>query len=355
MNEISKLFISGKKHVVPISGGLDSRAILASLLKFTEAANIYTYTFGTPSTFDYEIGNLIAKETGTMHTSFPLNDYIFSNNGEINFSQMSDSQTILFHHPPIEELFNKFEDHNIWSGFLGDPLAGAHLTKSLNDDINNAKKNFLIKNRFVKSVNLLNISEATFLVYLTPELNIDKSDLTFEEQLDFGIRQNKYIAPHVCFSGLKYITPFTSSRWVNFILSQKIEYRANRKLFKDMFLNNHPDLFSLPAKETYGLPLSASLKRIKLKKGVARIKNIWSRLPHPNINYLDFNKGIRDRADLKKIVYDNIMDLKDRELVPWVDIDSIWRSHQNKNSDHADALLTLASLELHIKAGKVLQ
>jgi len=84
MNEISKLFISGKKHVVPISGGLDSRAILASLLKFTEAANIYTYTFGTPSTFDYEIGNLIAKETGTMHTSFPLNDYIFSNNGEIN-------------------------------------------------------------------------------------------------------------------------------------------------------------------------------------------------------------------------------------------------------------------------------
>ena len=45
-------FRQSKKHLVPISGGLDSRAILAGLLEFTSAENIFTYTFGTPSSFD---------------------------------------------------------------------------------------------------------------------------------------------------------------------------------------------------------------------------------------------------------------------------------------------------------------
>ena len=54
MNSISKNFVCNKKHLVPISGGLDSRAILAGLLEHTSAENIYTYTFGTPNTLDYD-------------------------------------------------------------------------------------------------------------------------------------------------------------------------------------------------------------------------------------------------------------------------------------------------------------
>jgi len=48
------------------------------------------------------------------------------------------------------------------------------------------------------------------------------------------------------------------------------------------------------------------------------------------------------------------MDLKERKIIDWIDIDNIWKRHINKESDHADALITLASLEIHLKAGKSL-
>ena len=77
-NVIQNNFEVNQKHVVPISGGLDSRAILAGLLEFTDASNIFTYTFGTPGTYDFEIGKKLSKEIGTKHISFPLTNHVFS-------------------------------------------------------------------------------------------------------------------------------------------------------------------------------------------------------------------------------------------------------------------------------------
>lgn len=48
MDAIANEFRTDQQHVIPLSGGLDSRAILAALLKFTPASHIKTYTFGTP-------------------------------------------------------------------------------------------------------------------------------------------------------------------------------------------------------------------------------------------------------------------------------------------------------------------
>jgi len=125
-NAISSIFESNKSHVVPISGGLDSRAILAGLLEHTSADKIYTYTFGTPGTLDYEIGNKIAKIFGTKHTKFPLTEYNYNIDEMLDISKKVDFQTILFHHPPIRELENRYKDKFIWSGFMGDPSAGSH-------------------------------------------------------------------------------------------------------------------------------------------------------------------------------------------------------------------------------------
>ncbi|MCK7515998.1 MAG: hypothetical protein MZV70_76540 [Desulfobacterales bacterium] len=42
-----------KKYLVPISGGLDSRAILAGLLEFVEPEKIYTCTFWNSRLFRF--------------------------------------------------------------------------------------------------------------------------------------------------------------------------------------------------------------------------------------------------------------------------------------------------------------
>ncbi|WP_040506362.1 hypothetical protein [Gillisia limnaea] len=51
--ELSKC--ANANHVIPISGGLDSRVILSSLLKRVDTSNIQLVTFGSPYTSDYEI------------------------------------------------------------------------------------------------------------------------------------------------------------------------------------------------------------------------------------------------------------------------------------------------------------
>ena len=76
---IDNLYNSRSEIVVPISGGLDSRAILSGLLEFTDASCIHTCTFGLPKTFDFEIGNRVAAFAGTKHTSFDLSQYTFDN------------------------------------------------------------------------------------------------------------------------------------------------------------------------------------------------------------------------------------------------------------------------------------
>lgn len=60
------------EHVVPLSGGLDSRAILAELLDRGLRKNIITVTFGTPGTLDYEIGAYVARKARVYHENIDL-------------------------------------------------------------------------------------------------------------------------------------------------------------------------------------------------------------------------------------------------------------------------------------------
>lgn len=50
------------------------------------------------------------------------------------------------------------------------------------------------------------------------------------------------------------------------------------------------------------------------------------------------------------MVYKNIQDLKKRRIVGWINIDGIWKRHQSRNANHADALTLLTSLEIYLKA-----
>ena len=125
---ISKEFQKNQKHLVPISGGLDSRAILAGILEHTESKNIHTYTFGTPGTLDYDVGSFIAKKLGVKHTSFDLTKCNFKQEELEDVSKRVDFQTILFHHAPIWEVDRLFFGYQNWFGFMGDPLAGSKLS-----------------------------------------------------------------------------------------------------------------------------------------------------------------------------------------------------------------------------------
>ncbi|MFW5700924.1 MAG: hypothetical protein ACOCWM_04465, partial [Cyclobacteriaceae bacterium] len=63
---------SSSKHIVPLSGGWDSRAILGALCERINNDEIETVTFGVPGQLDYDIGLMIGKKTGVKFNSLDL-------------------------------------------------------------------------------------------------------------------------------------------------------------------------------------------------------------------------------------------------------------------------------------------
>jgi len=354
IKSIEKNFTLNEQHLIPISGGLDSRAILAALLDFTDAKNLHTFTFGTPGTLDYEIGNFVAKKLGTNHIAYPLTKHKYSIEEEIQFSCRSDHQTILFHHPPILEILNHFGCYNVWSGFMGDPIAGSHLKMNPSLSVVDAIPIFCKNNTYTKSVNLMDDSfvYSAIFEYFNVEKKIKKEQVSIDELLDFNYRQLRYVEPHVLFKGFEYKLPFLEKMWFDFMLSVPNEYRLKENLYIKILVNSYPEIFSYKTKHNYGLSLRANRLMINALRGFNYLKRLTRLSLNSNINYIDFDEGIRIRNDLNKLIYNNLMDLKSRKIVDWIDIDGIWKRHINKQANHADALITLASLEIHLKAGK---
>jgi ABC-type polysaccharide/polyol phosphate transport system ATPase subunit len=56
--------------------------------------------------------------------------------------------------------------------------------------------------------------------------------------------------------------------------------------------------------------------------------------------------GMQERDDLKTIVGYSLQSLKKRGLVPWLNLDSLWRRHQHLRANYGVAFTLLASLKI---------
>ncbi len=340
---ISHNFKTNTKHLVPLSGGMDSRAIIAGLLEHTEAKNIYTYTFGSANTLDYDIGNEMAKIFGTNHTSFDLTQHIYRQEELEDISRRVERQTMLFHHQPVWEVDKRFKGLQYWSGYLGGFTLQRKFDKKPVMDLSEAKKEFVQMETFVRSIDLSNGMNFDNLV----ECNcIDPQKLTLKRQIYFYNKQPKSTAPHVLMQGYNYKLPFLYQPWFNFMLST-----MDRGLYKKILWNSFPEAFSYRTKTHFGLPLNASRSRVCFKRIKDKLLRVTGHSHDADVNYLNFNEKIRSKSDLRELISSNVMDLQARGILDWIDIEKILHAHLSQKKNHADALIVLASLEIHIKSG----
>jgi hypothetical protein len=346
---INSQFNLNDKHVVPLSGGIDSRAILATLLKFTEAKNIYTFTYGTPGTLDFEIGNQIAKKVGTNHHKLPLTEYSYQLDDLIDISKRVDHQTALFMHGPVDVIDKEFKNSTVWSGAIIDVFFGRHQHNKKANNWNDAILNSFKENQYVKSIKLSNCDYDDYKKLVEYDTRFE-NDFELEHIIDLMNRQTKYIAPHVLMKGLNYKVLFNSTL-SDFANSVPYKYRENQFLYKKMFMKAYPELFSLRTKSNLGLSLDASSQAIFLKRVQNKVSRTFGLSKNSGVNYLDFNEKIRTKKDLRDIICSSVIDLKKRDIIDWINIDSILSDHLSGKADFADALIVLASLEIHIKSG----
>lgn len=162
------MFNPNKKKCIPLSGGLDSRGILGALLECTSAQNIYTFTFGIPGTYDYEIGNMIAKKDGTKHKCINLLNYQYTQYELEEVFRRVDMQTVLFFTYPISITDEIMNDKDVWSGAVLILFLAQILTNTINTLIILLLKpyNSFEDNKLVPNLKLSNISKYLYLKYI---------------------------------------------------------------------------------------------------------------------------------------------------------------------------------------------
>lgn len=342
---IKELFLNipfdySRNNIVPLSGGLDSRAILAGLIKSGLKDKITTVTFGTPNTFDFEFGNLIAKIAGTKHINIDLTKEIITFEKLLESKKNNHYWTYLFDSYYNKLIAGLFGIESIyWSGFMGDPLAGAHLLPKEIDTWEKAKRIFALNQQFVKSFNLCpNYFNAESI--LPERCFFDKKKLSFYEQIDFVFRQLNYILPTLTKSGYKYVFPFIEKSWVEFILSVPSNLRKNKKLYKLILQRTYPKFFSLPSTDHPGFYGFSHFKQKIFQKVFPRLGRGTPR----TLNYIDFDEAIRKRDDFKTLIYDSLVSIHKMQILPWLDLSELWDKHQKREKNYGDALTMLTSL-----------
>ena len=335
-----------KKIIIPISGGLDSRAILAGVLEFVPKSRIRTYTFGIKGSYDFEIGKEVAKKAGVHHDAIELNSLRFTQEEMIEVAKRCDFQTNLFHHPPLKVLEDLIDGGVVFSGYLGDLIFGSYADK--NDIKENEVESWYIKNKYYS--NYFN-GEENFKNYLQTIDN--KSIVPPIEQLILYERGPKLTAPHILMKGWDYKVPLIDKSILDFMYSIPNKFRLEEKLFIDTMLEFYPALFNIKSKTTFGYHLKAPkvllyYERIK-NKVINVLNNNGCDLVYPPFNYIDFNKEILERKDLVKIFTTNLKDLEERNILEDIKPTEIYEEHK-KTKNLYDVLIVLTSLEIILKA-----
>lgn len=345
-NIISDKFEYGKKHLIPLSGGLDSRFILGNLLELTPAENIQTITFGIPGTFDFEIGKKISKKLGVKNFEINYNKEEFSREILRDASKRFNNQLLLFYHPNYVNL-ERFGNFQWWSGYLGGTIAGAHYY-SENKSPEELKKNFLEKNSFVKSVELSKISDLNLIKLVEDKINYS-SRITPYENIDIQNRQSKYIQPQLHPKGFNVFSPFASSKWTSFFLNIPTSYRENMKLYRAIMMKNNSTLFRLPSKSHLGVGMTSSkfeklVNYSRLK--IIEIFQLGPTIKQRHINFFNFGDKLKTDSKFRMLNLDLIQNFKQRNFLKGVDIEKIWKDHLENNRNYGDAIQVLSSLEI---------
>jgi hypothetical protein len=350
---IEKRYRERKMQVVPLSGGMDSRIILAALCEITEASNIHTYTFGVPGSFDYEIPNKIAQKIGTKHQNFSALKTNYTIAGLIRAAIASDGNTEVFHPIVLNNVVDYYGSAAIyWSGFAGDLVGGGFGEKLVGS---NPKQ--LLINYETRGINFLDKTDP----YNLPSLisNGEKmSDYVSKAEACFWENHvERYTGHHIFRNDMTLHAPLVDSTLLKFFFTLPESERKNKKFFNEAFSSIFQDVFDIPTKD-YGYKYS----KLRLRQSWHRSKFYLSALgwrlapnliTHPNVAYIDMQHAINTRHDIKYCIDLLFDDLARRDIIDSKKMYAFLSAHRSGKINYTKDIINLASLEVILKASNL--
>ncbi len=343
---------SSGPHLVPLSGGLDSRAILAFLLEAGLRDQIVTCTFGVPHAYDFEFGRRVARKAGVRHEAIDLDRQKISREDLRETAEAGALWTELvtaYYNVLAQRWFGGNECH--WSGFLGDGLAGGLYRSGYeNLSYSESKKIFADINRRA-SARDFSLHEETYdptgALPFAPLIE-DPALVSYPEQLNLTVRQPAWIGKTVC--SKDSFTPFADPEWIRFMLAAPLHLRFRSRLYRRILLEKFPALFNLPIKSVAGFYLGSPRLAfaIKLFQLFSPTRGRCLGLSfNRHINYVDFRDAYRQREDFRDLALVSLSRLEESGLLPWLDTRKILTDHVNGRRSFHRELNALVSLDIN--------
>ncbi|HYD86508.1 MAG TPA: hypothetical protein VEA80_03470 [Vitreimonas sp.] len=231
--------------VIPLSGGRDSRFILAMALEAGLGPRVTTLTWGVPGGLDFEIGPKIARYLGVRHESVnvlatPLKfedlqraydtggrwtDLVFAHYNRVWRSIAPGAQAVI--------------------GYLGGPPVGCHY--KLGDehlDLDAAVAAFEAVNR--------RMPRGAPMFGDVRDRLIGAERVSLPEQLDLVFRQEGYLRRIVASHSADVRTPFAHPQWLRFMYALPGRLRDDSRFFSAYLQQRFPRAFSLGVAKSYG-------------------------------------------------------------------------------------------------------
>jgi hypothetical protein len=362
-------------HVVPLSGGLDSGAIVGELREHLPSSQLVLTTFGVPGTWDYEIPQLIAKKFGLRHVLFNMLDERWDPDQLARTARLLDRPVNVHQSYVRRKMVEHFgSDCVFWSGFLGEIAGTDYPLLPATDRVGALNAFFEVhppcKYRGDESWRRVFdyvLSETPWDTLQHPKFGlaphmrddgIGDADKTYiARTVEYGIRDFQNTYQIVTVPGFRWKSPFMRSEWVNFWTNVPYELLWHRCLYRSAICRAYEDLAELPSVYTSGMPLGSSKRRVVVGKVLARTdrrlnkRNVYH--AHPRSNYMDWSEALRREGPFQKSVLATLDLVAGRGVVSEAEIDRWWSDHMGRRRDNAQIIMNLSSLGLLLQAGKI--
>ncbi|MBN1044491.1 MULTISPECIES: asparagine synthetase B family protein [unclassified Clostridium] len=241
IKSVKKILSKHEKFVLPLSGGLDSRAILAAIDYLGLNKKIYTaYTIGNEKCWDYLIAKEVCKKANIKHKLFHFNESEFLTNDVESIKNDLGSVYCIVSLPQKAKYLTKYP---FLDGFAGDAVLGGSLLNK--ECINNIEmyeehcKKYLGSSGIVDKSVIKNIG--SFELELKKYSDYNSYDYFFLN----NSRVRNFTMSGTLQNGTSFnnIFPFFDNALIDFIYSLPHEWRVNSKLYKDMLVKFFPKFY----------------------------------------------------------------------------------------------------------------
>ncbi|MDY6838800.1 MAG: asparagine synthase-related protein [Thermodesulfobacteriota bacterium] len=333
----------GERVGLTLSGGLDSRAILAAMPEGTEP--IHAITFGKKGCEDIRIAAVAAEVKGAEHHVCHINESNWLA-PRIEGVWWTDGQLNMLHMHGIEGLEGgkKYMDITL-NGFAGDVILGGSFLKNRRccDTVTKCYAGQVMK---VTEECLHNFQEYK---------QLRKPDYYF---LQNRIRRFVHCGSKAAETHVHNPKPFYDNKLIEFIYSLPDRLRLNSHLYTKMLVGVFPDYFSSIPWQATGYPISRDPRRVAMLLGIRKIRRRVSYLLtkgssdklHGSSNYTDYYRWIR--SEPASSYFRQVLLSRDAiygEYIPRERVVADLDGHLRGSADHSDMLCRYLTFEIWLQ------